>query len=276
MFKYLDAYTLRARLAPAVIAAAPAFAFVALIISWTTLSLSNTIATVGLTILLFALSDFARAQGRKIEPALFRSLGGKPSVIMLRRSDPTFDTPTKHRYIAFLARMIGEPVPTAEQERRNAKEADCFYDRCGAWLREATRDAKKFSILFNENVTYGYRRNLFALKWAALLLNLAVVAVSLCMIWGVGPFTPDAAFNARLGAVFVVAAIHALYIGLAINRRSLEDAASAYARQLILSCESFLRKSVGKAARQAAQSPKKISINRMGLRISRTKSNFGT
>jgi hypothetical protein len=33
MFKYLDPYTLRARLAPATIAAAPAFAFVALLIS---------------------------------------------------------------------------------------------------------------------------------------------------------------------------------------------------------------------------------------------------
>jgi hypothetical protein len=78
MFKYLDAYTLRARLAPAVIAAAPAFAFVALVVSWSALSLSNTIATIGLTVLLFALSDFARAQGRKIEPALFLSLGGNP------------------------------------------------------------------------------------------------------------------------------------------------------------------------------------------------------
>ena len=50
MFKYLDPYTLRARLSPAIIAAAPAFAAVALLISWTQFSLSNTIATAGLVL----------------------------------------------------------------------------------------------------------------------------------------------------------------------------------------------------------------------------------
>jgi hypothetical protein len=65
MLKYLDSYTLRARLAPAIIAAAPAFAFVALLISWSRFSVSNAIATLGLTVLLFALSDFARSRGKR-------------------------------------------------------------------------------------------------------------------------------------------------------------------------------------------------------------------
>lgn len=255
MFKYLDGYTLRARLAPAIIAAAPAFAFVALLISWSRFSVSNVIATVGLTVLLFALSDFARGRGKRIEPEIFRSLGGKPSITMLRYSDDTFDPPTKARYLSFLAGKISESVPTEDDERQDPAAVDAFYERCGAWLRENTRDAKKFSILFNENVSYGYRRNLFALKWSALGLNLLIVLLCVATLTIGGPFASLDSLKSRIVVVFVVAAIHALYIGFAVNRGSLAESARSYARQLILSCETFL----GKAKSVA---PKSKSLKR--------------
>jgi hypothetical protein len=132
MFKYLDAYTLRAQLAPAIIAAAPAFAFVALLISWSRFSLSNAIATVGLMVLLYALSDFAR--GKRIEPAIFQSLGGKPSIAMMRFADDAFDHPSKARYLEFLAGKISKPAPSEEDERREPAAADGFYERCGGGL----------------------------------------------------------------------------------------------------------------------------------------------
>lgn len=242
MLKYLDPYTLRARLAPAIIAAAPAFAFVALLISWSSFSVSNTIATVGLVVVLFALSDFARRRGRNIEPGLFERLGGKPSIVMLRHRDTSFDPEAKARYLAFLSAKLSEPAPTAGDEERDPVAADSFYERCGAWLRENTRNAKKFAILFNENVTYGFRRNLFALKWPALALNLAVVLLCVGAILIGFSFANLGQGNARVLVVFVVAAIHALYIGLAVSERAVGEAARSYARQLILSCETFLGK----------------------------------
>jgi hypothetical protein len=118
MFKYLDPYTVRARLPPAIIAAAPAFAAVTLLISWTQFSLSNTIATAGLIALLFALADIARHKGKKIEPEIFADLGGMPSVTMLRHSDTeTFDAATKARYADFLGSKIKEPRPTPPRSR---------------------------------------------------------------------------------------------------------------------------------------------------------------
>jgi hypothetical protein len=107
MLKYLDGYTLRARLAPAIIAAAPAFAFAALLISWSHFSISNAIATLGLMVLLFALSDLARGRGKRIEPMIFQSLGGKPSVTMMQYSNQTFDRPAKSRYLTFLDLRTG-------------------------------------------------------------------------------------------------------------------------------------------------------------------------
>jgi hypothetical protein len=229
MFKFIDAYTLRARLAPAIIAAAPAIAFVALLISWSRISVSNTITTLGLAVLLYALADFARGRGKRIEPAIYQALGGKPSITMMRFSDSTF-----------LAGKIDETAPSIADEQKDPAAADKFYDRCGAWLREHTRDAKKFSILFNENVTYGYRRNLFAMKWPALALNILTVLFSIAILFAGGPFAALSAFKSRLVVVFVVAAIHALYIGLAVNLAAVGEAAKAYARQLILSCETLM------------------------------------
>ena len=114
MFKFLDAYTLRARLFPAVIAAAPALAAIALLISWEKIALSNVIATGALLVLLFVFADVARRQGRKIEPRLFDRMGGKPSVTMLRHADDRLDVGTKARYHQFLAGKIKETdiIPT--------------------------------------------------------------------------------------------------------------------------------------------------------------------
>ena len=256
MFKYLDPYTLRARLSPAIIAAAPAFAAIALLLSWTQFSLSNTIASVGLVALLFALADIARRRGKKIQPQLFAELGGMPSTTMLRHSDPTIDAASKARYVAFLAGKITETAPTEAQEQTDPSAADGFYTRCGDWLRENTRNAKKFNILFNENVTYGFRRNLLGMKWSALALNLLVVVISGCVLYrGSVPYQDIQHVEGRVIVVFVVAVLHALYIGFGVNRAAVAEAAKSYARQLILSCETLINKA--KPVQAAAAKPKK-------------------
>jgi len=244
VFKYLDPYTLRARLSPAIIGAAPAFAAIALLISWTQFSLSNTIATAGLVALLFALADIARRRGKKIEPQIYAELGGMPSISMLRHSDTTtFDPASRARYVAFLAGKINETAPTEAEEKANPEAADAFYGRCGQWLRENTRNTKKFNILFNENVTYGFRRNLLGLKWSALALNVFVVVLSAWVLYrGSVPFQDIQHVEGRIVVVFVVAVLHALYIGLGVSKTAVAEAAKSYARQLILSCETLMSK----------------------------------
>jgi hypothetical protein len=258
LFKYLDPYTLRARLSPAIIAAAPAFAAIALLLSWTQFSLSNTIASVGLVALLFALADIARRRGKKIQPQVYAELGGMPSTTMLRHSDSTFDATSKARYGAFLAGKINETAPTQAQEQADPAAADGFYTRCGDWLRENTRNAKKFNILFNENVTYGFRRNLLGKKWSALALNLLVVVISGCVLYhGSVPYQDIQHVEGRIIVVFVVAVLHALYIGLGVNRTAVAEAAKSYARQLILSCETLLGKVKPAPAAAKPKKPKK-------------------
>lgn len=237
--KIFDAYSLRARLIPAIIAAAPAFAALALLISWKSFEPSNAIATVAILVLLFAIADFARSRGRATESKLYAKIGGKPSITMFRRSDTSIDDGLKERYRAFLADKLGAVNPNAEEEETNQTTVDSFYDQCGVWLRANTRDTKKFPLLFNENVTYGFRRNLLGVKWIALALNLAVVAICFVLLWR-GNWGLETELGRRTLVVLVIAAVHAAYMLLAVRTAHVVDAARTYARELLLSCEVFL------------------------------------
>ncbi|MBP1312806.1 hypothetical protein [Herbaspirillum sp. 1130] len=242
ILKFFDTYSIRARLFPAIIAAAPAFAALALLISWKSLGLSNLIATLGILVLLFAISDLSRARGRAIEKKLYAEHGGMPSITMFRRNDETIDAGSKDRYRAFLANQLAVNVPSPADEMANQAAADAFYIQCGNWLRQNTRDTKKFSLLFAENITYGFRRNLLGVKALALCLNVIVVSVCTFALWRLS-WNTDTSQGSRIIVVLVVAVAHAAYMLLAVNRSAVWDASRAYGRELILSCESFLAQS---------------------------------
>jgi hypothetical protein len=240
VFKFLDAYSLRARLFPAILGAAPALAALALLISWQHVHMSNIIATTTLLVLVFALADFARKLGVAVEPKIYAEMGGKPSVTMFRRSDDTIEEATKDRYRNFIAGKINQAVPSSRQESTNQAVADAFYEACGTWLRTHTRDAKKFPLVFGENVGYGFRRNQFGLKWVALGLNLIVVLVCAGLLWYRVPLDMGADLTNRTTLVFVVAAIHAAYFAFAVTKESVKSAARKYGRELILSTEALI------------------------------------
>jgi len=67
---------------------------------------------------------------------------------MFRRNDSTIDEELEERYRQFLANKLGVTAPTAAQEQADQGAADAFYEQCGVWLRQHTRDTKKFHLLF--------------------------------------------------------------------------------------------------------------------------------
>src|SRR6266446_697497 len=84
---HLDRYTFQARLLPALIVVFP--------IALTTVALGGaSMRTAGLSIVTWAggtmlLAQLARDGGKRREPALFESWGGKPTVARLRHRGPT-------------------------------------------------------------------------------------------------------------------------------------------------------------------------------------------
>lgn len=242
----IDIYNLRARLLPAVIGIAPAIALAAISISWSELSLPQVIATAAVAVLFVAASDLARRMGKRFERKMFASTGGRPIMTLLRHADPTLESRTKDRYRDYLAKQLGETPPTADDEARDPEAANAFYDRCGVWLREHTRDKAKFRILFEENMTYGFRRNLYGLRWPGLALNALVVAICTYLLSPYGSWMGETT-RTEIFAVLTIATIHAVYLLFFVTRRSVEEASDQYARQLVLSCEGVMESGPGSA-----------------------------
>jgi hypothetical protein len=250
MFGLPDNYTIRARIFPALLAALPGLALAAVMVSWRQLGVSHVIATGAAMVLLYAFSDLARRLGKRHEQALFSKMGGKPSTYMLRHRDTTFDAAAKTSWREFLAGRIKEKAPGADTEADNPAGADGFYTRCGDWLREHTRDQKKFKLIFEELVTYGFRRNLLGLKWPGLALNGLVVIACLVALWFRLPFSVDDDVSVRLVYVLIVALCHALYFSLAVHEKATMEAADQYGRQLLLGCETLMAPTTVTAAKK--------------------------
>lgn len=234
----LDAYTLKARLVPAIIAGAPAFAFAAIFVSWGKIGLTHAIAGTALMVLFAAFADVARRRGKAIEPRLIERMGGLPTMTTMRHRDNTYDADTKAAFHAFIAAKLGKPAPTAAEEETDLEAADTYYARGATWLRENTRSQKKFDILLNENISYGYRRNLLGLKLPGFLLNAVIVAICTAILWLRWPIDWSNGFNAKLLAVIVIALLHAIYLALFVTESGVFEAARTYARQLWLCTQS--------------------------------------
>ncbi|MER8490245.1 hypothetical protein NKH53_18455 [Mesorhizobium australicum] len=234
--EFFDSYARRARLYPAVIGAAPALALASIAVPWNQLGAPQVLVGIGVAVLLFSFADIARRFGLKAERAMFAGTGGRPFPTVLRHRDWTIDRISKQKYLAFLGQKLGEKAPTQADEEFNPAAADSFYSRCGSWLRERTRDKDKFGVLLEENVTYGFRRNLYGLKVFGLCINLAVVIACLMLIL----MSPDSHTTWLFVGVLVFAVVHALYFFFAVTKKSVLDASNQYGRQLVLACEAFM------------------------------------
>lgn len=234
----LDGYVIRARLFPAMLAIAPSLVFLLVLVSTSKnpLGLPQILTSVTVGVLFFAFADLARRFGKRVEKYLFPSTSGRPFPTVLRHCDTNIDARAKARYHAFLARAVGENAPTALEENEAPDVADSFYALCGNYLREQTRDQSRFSVLFAENVSYGFRRNLYGVKWVGLLLNLATVGASLWLVRQSG-----GAALSQYGVVLIVAAVHAVYFLFGVTWKSVSDASNQYGRQLVLSCETLMK-----------------------------------
>lgn len=233
----LDSYSLRARFFPAVLVLLPVIASVA---AWMPLgSLSwKTVASLGcLAAFATLLSHLVRDVGKRRETSLFEAWNGAPSVRFLRHRDSTLPDATKDRYRSKLAVIPGINMPTSRSERARPDAADAIYQSCCEWLREATRDRNRFGLLFEENVAFGFRRNLWAMKPVGVVLSAAgFVAAGF-----------HAALDIRDGRsptieAFVATALSTsllIWWLVRISPSWVSAAANAYARQLLATCDNL-------------------------------------
>lgn len=132
----------------------------------------------------FLLTQLARDAGKNREPLLYQLWGGMPSVLIFRHAHKRFDSITKARYHKKLATLVkGGKSPSPEEERTDPVAADEVYSAWSHYLRSNTRDAKKYPLLFQENVSYGYRRNVWGLRPIGIAVSLLCALVAGVRLW---------------------------------------------------------------------------------------------
>ncbi|MGR9206995.1 hypothetical protein ACU8OG_24135 [Rhizobium leguminosarum] len=235
--EHFDLYTIKARLSPAIITVAPAIALLVAILNLQSFGATEVWASMGLVVVLYALSHVSREAGLKVQNRVYRDNDGRPTFDPIYYDDRTFSDEAKLRYLAFLSGKLRRPYPTMQQAAADHLTAKQFYNEAATWLREATRDTGQFRIIYDENITYGYFRNLLGLKWVALTLNLAVTVFCLLIIFERVPWFKDAA--ASLPYVLAVSGIHGLYVLFGVSEARMRNASKRYARQLLLACDTL-------------------------------------
>jgi hypothetical protein len=254
--QFLDPYARQARLYPALIVICP-FALLVMVwfpALWTTLgAVASVASSFGLVILL---AQVARDRGKRLEPALYDSWGGKPSVAFLRHGDARIDEYTKARYREFLKVALPKlTLPSPEDEERNPAASDHAYQSVTNWLLTQTRDTKRFSILFRENVSFGFRRNLWGLKPIGVTVTFLTAAGSTAAIlyrYWTGFGTPAAEVAVVTAVVWLLLIVWIVVITPAWVRIP----ADAYGSQLLAACDTLTTPQSGKPRRARRQAEK--------------------
>lgn len=172
----MDKYSLNARIYPVVIFLLP------LVIIGISYSIEyeeylQVLTTLGISsALVYFLSNIGRDSGKKKEPSLWKKWGGMPTVQLLCYDNNIIDPITKRNYHKKMLKL--SPIENSEIDFENV-DLESVVDIYKSWTKyliSQTRDTKKYSLLFKENISYGFRRNLWGLKTISIILILLVLA----------------------------------------------------------------------------------------------------
>ena len=232
-----DSYSIAARLMPALVAFFPVIVTTAV---WTPALydfasgiLASSIAC-GLALLL---AQIVRSLGQSAERRLFDKWGGKPTSRWLLHSDGTLDELTKARYRRYLEEHIdGWEAPSRAAEETDREGAMSTYDSAIRWLRKATRDRRRFNLVFAENVSYGFLRNCYGLRWIGRLVALLCVVVNCVCLYCFASAAADPLSILGVGSLLFSGAMTIVWLAF-VNQRKVRGAADSYARALLEVCD---------------------------------------
>lgn len=224
----LDEYARNARLKPALLVALPA--------AWTiTVWAPGTAVGWGGIWALFVaaggtllLSQLARDRGKRKERELFDLHGGGPTERLLSHVHAPNKARLRIQHARLQALLPDLRIPSAEEEMRDPSAAREIYETYTRHLIARTRGD---SLLFDENVNFGFRRNLWGLKPFGIAFA-AVAAVAL----GLRLYSDFSRNGAVLPAHVVFEALNVATLALWLFRitpRWVMLAGEAYAQRLL-------------------------------------------
>ncbi len=229
-----DRYTRFARLIPAILVLLPLTVLAVTSVPVVVTIWGKVAALVVVAGLPFVVSQVVRDRGLRVQPHLFHAWGGRPSEIMLRWRATSTKAAVARRHQLVQAHL-GITLPDEAAEAADPAEADEAYAVATAALRERTRDKAMFPLVFEENITYGFRRNAYACRTAAIVICfLTAVGTVLLARFSVVPL----GWKQQTALVtFDVLAAVGWFTWCTAD--AVRRAAEAYARQLFASLETL-------------------------------------
>jgi hypothetical protein len=180
----VDTYAAKARLLPALIAVAPVGAVATVLLGNSMTAAGAVLRVLGFFGAFTLLSHIARHAGKRAEARLYAGWGGEPSTISLRHRTRDGNEPLRrHRHEQLGILFPDLDLPTPRQERANPAKADAMYRAFVARLRSATRDRRRFPLLFAENCAFGFLRNLEGLRWLGFAVAAGSTFTLACCAW---------------------------------------------------------------------------------------------
>ncbi len=222
-----DAYSLVARILPGYIAITPLILLFLFMPNGVALSFGG--AALLFPIVYFIAYQIGRDSGKSKEKDLWDKWGGAPTTRFLRHSNKEYDHVDREVIHRKLENMNIE-VPTSAQEEANKTYADACYMTAVFVLRERTRNKDNFPLVFSTLTIYGFYRNLWGLKWAALaimLVSFAGYAISTIQ---------DCLSRSEIASISAAVMINTglLYIWVfKVRAAKVKQAAEEYARALL-------------------------------------------
>ena len=179
-----DNYSLKARYYPVVILFFP-IVIIGIFYSFQFDSIIHLLTSVGVVgAFTYLFSQLGRDQGKLKESALWNGWGGSPTIQILRFRNACLDQHTKQRYHNKLQAFCPiRSVPDMVMEANDPEGADEVYKAWTKYLIAQTRDTKKFSLLLKDNISYGFRRNLWGLKPVAIAITFVLLVGNYLFWW---------------------------------------------------------------------------------------------
>jgi hypothetical protein len=172
-----DAYSLKARVLPVVLVLAPILLLPFVLLGSQRMAGFALVGVIAAA-LLFPVTGWVRERAKKQEPTLYSEWHGKPTTRMLFWHDPTIDAPSKERYYKFF-RDNEVHIPTPEEQKKNPAAASTDFDSAVKFLIENRRGN---TLVLSENASYGFRRNLYPIRWIGVATAIIAGVVNLWRI----------------------------------------------------------------------------------------------
>lgn len=229
----LSRYELNARLKPALLALLPALVVALFWYPGAWSIVGSVMAAASACGVLYAIALLARNRGRAAERRLDREVGRNHTARLLTHLDHTLIPETKARYHACL-RSHGRVLSSPAEEEADPEGAFRRSRSAVDWLLEHTRTGGGATLLLDENVAYGFQRNVYGLKPFGVGLSAMAIAVHVLLLTLTTP--GEERFWFGLAICIPLAAFLCGWLFLA-TKGAVAEASLAYGQRLLANCE---------------------------------------